>query len=175
MPPLGWKKPPGYDGFRRASMNGRGPAKKRPASRSAGVHMLRGARAAALPNLAADIGSHAASDDGSDVDDDDEVNANSEGDEGVISSRLRLRKGAPPLVDDDASMANASASDCDLQDLPDLNEQDTTGSERDEPEQPVNSARVAQLPRSPPGATAMILCKTRLPLLSSLRLALRRR
>ena len=122
-------------------MNGRGPAKKRPASRSAGVHMLRGARAAALPNLAADIGSHAASDDGSDVDDDDEVNANSEGDEGVISSRLRLRKGAPPLVDDDASMANASASDCDLQDLPDLNEQDTTGSERDEPEQPVNSAR----------------------------------
>ena len=141
MPPRGWKKPPGYDGFRRASMNGRGPAKKRPASRSAGVHMLRGARAAALPNLAADIGSHAASDDGSDVDDDDEVNANSEGDEGVISSRLRLRKGAPPLVDDDASMANASASDCDLQDLPDLNEQDTTGSERDEPEQPVNSAR----------------------------------
>jgi hypothetical protein len=108
MPPAGWKKPPGYAGYKRTSTNGRGPAAKQ-ASRSAGVHMLRGARAAALPNLAADIGSHAASDDVSDVDDNDEVNANSEGDEGVISSCLRLRKGAPPLVDDDASMANASA------------------------------------------------------------------
>ena len=74
------------------------------------------------------------SDDGSDVDDDDEVNANSEGDEGVVSSRLRLRKGAPPVVDEDASMANASASGSDSQDLPDLNEQDSAGSEGDEQE-----------------------------------------
>ena len=140
MPPRGWKKPPGYDGFRRASINGRGPAKKRPASRTAGAHMLRGARATALPNLAVDI-DNAASDGGSDVDDDDDVIANSEGDEGVISSRLRLRKGAPPMVDEDADMSNASASDADCQDLPDLNEEDSAGSESDEPQQSVNSAR----------------------------------
>ena len=139
MPPRGWKKPPGYDGFRRASINGRGPAKKRPASRTAGAHMLRGARATALPNLAVDI-DNAASDGGSDVDDDDDVIANSEGDEGVISSRLRLRKGAPPMVDEDADMSNASASDSGCQDLPDLNEEDSAGSESDEPQQTVNSA-----------------------------------
>ena len=140
MPPPGWKKPPGYDGYKRTSTSVRGPAAK-PASRSAGAHMLRGARAAALPNLAADIRNAVSDDDGSAVDDDDEVNANSEGDEGVVSSRLRLRKGAPPVVDEDASMANASASESDIQDRPGLNEQSSADSEGDEPEQPVNSAR----------------------------------
>ena len=139
MPPPGWKKPPGYGGYKRASTNARGPAKKKPASRSAGVHMLGRARASVLPNLAADI-DNAPSDDGSDVDDDDEVNANSESDEGVVSSRLRLRKGTTPMVGEDASMLNAGASDSDFEGMPDLPQADSTGSKDDEPEQSVNSA-----------------------------------
>ena len=129
---------PAYGGYKRASTNACGPAKK-PASRTAGVHMLGRARSTALPNLAVDIDG-AASDDSDDDDDDVEVNANSEGDEGVVSSRLRLRKGTTPMVGEDASMLNAGASDSDFEGMPDLPQADSTGSKDDEPEQSVNSA-----------------------------------
>ena len=97
MPPAGWTKPPGYAGFQRASTNTRGIAKKKRPQRTAGPHLLRGARAASpgLPTLS--VGPDNVSDAASDVDDDDDVDENAEENEGVVSSRLRLRKGAPPI------------------------------------------------------------------------------
>ena len=130
MPPAGWSKPPGYTGFQRKSKNTRGIAKTKPAQRTAGPHMLRVTRAASDPpslSVGPDI---PASDAAGDVDDDDDVDDHAEENQGKVSSRLRLRKGAPPTVDEDADVSGASGSE--HADMPDLEGQDSSGSEDDE-------------------------------------------
>ena len=130
MPPLGWTKPPGYGGFQRASTKTRGIAKKKRPQRTAGPHMLRGARAVSPDPPTLSVGPDLASDAASDVDDDDDVDDHAEENQGKVSSRLRLRKGAPPTVDDDADVSGASGSE--HADMPDLEGQDSSGSEDDE-------------------------------------------
>ena len=88
MPPPGWRKPPGYTGFVRRSVNTRGPANR---VRTAGPAFA-GANAGASIN--ADI---AAEDDQEDAED-DQPEGDAQGDEApepaadLVSSRTRKRK-----------------------------------------------------------------------------------
>ena len=136
MPPHGWRKPPGYQGFRRET-----PRKPTPninkQSRSAGPHMLARCPDETRPTTAPALsGAEDEDPEALVVDDDDDLVIDADASNvNLVSSRTRLRQGLTDrqqLQEEPGSQASASDSDS-APAVPGLDLEDSAEDEEEEP------------------------------------------